>query len=112
MLSTPKPDPIRVHFFARQLAYYAKTGDEWFTNFVPLSLDPESPWWDRHSPYPTSPALQLQERWLVRAVALRWPLARMADFKASRLLWWFRKLPEREQEEVCTVLENYYEWYA
>lgn len=102
-----QPDMVRVHFTARTLAYTATTGrkSEWL---LPLCSEHGL----RGGAFPAEAALMLQERWLVKAMAVKWPLHKIGDFCVCTPINLLRRHTPAEQILICEILEKEYGFYG
>lgn len=96
---------VRTNFAARTLAFNVSTGkgNSWL---LPPGYEL------RAGAFPLDAALKIQERWLVRAAAIKWPLDRIGDFNSYAMISLLRRHTTREQMEICYILENVYEFYS
>lgn len=96
---------LRTNFAARTLAYNVSigNGNSWL---LPPGLELRS------GSFPVEALLMLQERWLVKCAAVKWPLTRMGDFNSYSMINLLRRHTAREQLEICSILEKVYGFYA
>lgn len=96
---------VRCHFAARTIARSVTLGksSDWLLSLgFPL----------REGAFPTDAALLLNEKWLARAMLIRWPMNRIGDFNTYSTSSLLRRHTAEEQMEICSILENWYGFYA